>query len=159
MARLSTRFTECAHGRRAALGAVASFARVSQGQSVYHVSPSELEIGSRLRHAVHSSRPHSAFFCTPAPRIADVDAKYWSYRLVEQVFERIRIVAAADAPSRETALFTFVCLGCATEFRNRSRRDGTIYGLAVPDARRWRRQIAKIPLAIRRMLGTLSCQA
>lgn len=119
----------CTHGGLVAFGAVGRLAEVSHGKLLYHVSPSEFVTGQRIVQAEYASRPHSAFFCEPPPRPDEVDDKYWSYRLTEQIFEQVRKEIAEHAPSRRTALFTFLCEHCAEEFRAKSRRGGRTYSV------------------------------
>ena len=94
---------------------------------MYHVSTSEMTVGQWMVYNPSSARPHAAFFLEPPPGRDQVGEKYWAYRLVESVFEKIRSELADKAPSRRTALFTFPCKGCAEVFRDRSRGGGKVY--------------------------------
>jgi hypothetical protein len=120
---------QCAHGMQAKLGRVGRLAEVSHGKLLYHVSLSEFVAGQRITQVGYASRPHSVFFREPPPRPEEVDDKYWSYRLTEQIFERIRKEIAGHAPSRRTAFFTFLCEHWADEFRTRSRSGGRTYSV------------------------------
>ena len=125
----SVGLSQCAHGMQAKLGGVGRLAEVSHGKLLYHVSLSELVTGQRITQAGYASRPHYVFFREPPPRPEEVDDKYWSYRLTEQIFEGIRKEIGDHAPSRRIAFFTFLCEHCADEFRSRSRRSGRTYSV------------------------------
>ena len=82
---------------------------------------------------IKGGRTYELFRHPPSPEFLSIP-RFSSDRLLEATFEEVRKTIAIAAPSREYAIFTFLCEQCATWFRENSdaaRKEATIVKLDV----------------------------
>ena len=102
---------------------------LDRGLQFFHVSPTPELMPGRVVSKHYKSRPHYELFREPPRRQFARIARFPSDRRLEAAFEQVRQEVAAEAPSRKSAIFTFLCWECAVWFRDQApeRRGGTIF--------------------------------
>lgn len=96
------------------------------GVRFFHVSINMLQPGVTLSSADFDVRPHYEQFRSPPLKKFLSNPRFLMDRQLEAVFEQVRLMNAPDAPSRKSAIFSFICRECADWFRQRSRIGGII---------------------------------
>ena len=96
------------------------------GLRFFHVSHAPLKSGSTLLSEDYRKRPHFELFREPLRAAFLKIPRFLSDRRLEAALEKARQAIAPQAPSRRSAIFTFVCERCAVWFRDTSRKGGVV---------------------------------